>query len=671
MPLVVFILYFFFLSGSIRADDLGTIVVTDRAGDTVSRDGSRTVIELSDTNKQISSLPEVLDREPGVHLRRVGGLESFTSISIRGSSADDVDISLDGISLQSARGNGVDLSPFLLGALDSIEIYRGFSPMQNSATPSAGSVLLKSKRIRQGIHFIGQAGYGSFNTWENHLSLTYGQPRWGFLISQSLSGTQGNFSFDDDNGTPFNSLDDRRVARKNNQALTVYPLFKIYYQFDDNHRLEWINHFIHKQAGVPGLSTNQSDEAHVSTTNYLTALKWTAQQFFLTNLSFESLTSVRLVKSQYSDLEGEIGLGGAQDNDDDTTTFNQKLEWNYAANPFVSFKFLSDYQFERYRPENFLATPSKGAASLRHTLNFSLGADGEFFGGKLGVHPGAYLVHMLNDINNDDPSFLTPATFVNESSSTQLGGQFKLDYRPLSFVSFYSQINRGFRFPTFPELFGDRGGVVGNALIKPETSLNWEAGLSFQTSRQKQASFDWQANYFERRVSDLIQFQQQSGFARAQNIGRAKVYGLETTINAQFSKYLDLTANYTFQNAQNQQTGRKLVGRPLHEVEAKVTGRIKNASLFVSGQWSDEMFLDPLNTRVVSSRFIFNSGLSYQMKDWSFGFEGKNLTNDQIVDVVGYPLPGRSFFGKVTYDFSSKKIKADQTSNSSRLPTPK
>jgi len=639
---------------SVRADDLGTIIVTDGVENGARQQDSQTTIKLSDIQKQVLSLPEVLDREAGIHLQRLGGLESFTSISIRGSSPDDVDVSLDGISLNSARGNGVDLSPLLLGSLDRIEIHRGFNPLENVATPSGGAVQLQSRKIRQGLQISAQAGYGSFNTWDNHLSLTVGKPKWGFLISQALSGTQGNFSFEDDNGTPFNAADDRHTKRRNNDSLTVYPLFKIYYQFDDDHRLEWINHFIRKESGVPGLSTNQSTSANVDSTQYLTALKWLSQSFFSNKISFESLSSLRLLKNQYSDINGEIGLGGAQDNDDDTTVLNQKFEWNWSVNAHHALKALFDYQFERYRPENFLATPAQGAASLRHTLNFSLGGQGEYWDGKFKVTPGIFLVRLYNDVNNDDPSFLTPATFSSHASDTEFGGQLKLDYEPFTFLNFYSQFNRGFRFPTFSELFGDRGGIVGNPLISPEQSYNWEIGVGshFAGEGKLKPFVRWQADYFERRVDNLIQFQQQSGFARAENVGEAKVSGIETSVTTGFKNWVDLTGNYTFQDAKDAQTGRYLVGRPRHELELRLTSYWKKASVFVSNQWSDEIFLDPLNTRRVSSRFILNSGISYSHKGWTFSLEGKNLANDQIVDVVGFPLPGRSFFGKLTYEFS-------------------
>jgi len=158
--------------------------------------------------------------------------------------------------------------------------------------------------------------------------------------------------------------------------------------------------------------------------------------------------------------------------------------------------------------------------------------------------------------------------------------------------------------------------------------------------------------YFGRQVNNLIQFQQNVGFARAENIGKARIQGLEVQGTLRLFDHLSVTANYAFQLAKDRANnpGRFLPGRPKHEVHARIEGDIKKGSAFVSASWIDSNFLDPLNTRVVNDRVILNAGLSVKVtKNITLAFEGKNLTNDQIVDVVGFPLPGRSFFGKVLF----------------------
>ena len=283
-----------------------------------------------------------------------------------------------------------------------------------------------------------------------------------------------------------------------------------------------------------------------------------------------------------------------------------------------------------------------------------------------------------------------------------------------SFLTLKANVSRGFRFPVFPELFGDRGGVVGNQALKPQESRNWDAGFTVQIPPPLRGGGEGEGGggaliqkadisffYFDRRITDLIQFEQNAGFARAENIGEARIKGVEVQGGFEAFNHLGVSANYTFQDPINQADfpGRQLPGRPRHELETKVEGFIDKGRpepgwqaepawrIFVGLNWIDSNFLDPLNTRVVRDRVILNAGVSVNllqrgssretayrtpatgrmapatgqmapatgrvkpMKDVLLAFEGKNLTNDQIVDGVGFPLPGRSFFGRVDVGF--------------------
>src|SRR3990167_7366899 len=62
-----------------------------------------THISLSNYQNTSETLPEILMGQAGVHLTRFGGLDQSTSLSIRGSEAAEVVITLDGIPLNSAQ----------------------------------------------------------------------------------------------------------------------------------------------------------------------------------------------------------------------------------------------------------------------------------------------------------------------------------------------------------------------------------------------------------------------------------------------------------------------------------------------------------------------------------------------------------------------------------------
>ncbi|MFQ5675131.1 MAG: hypothetical protein ACE5G1_04480 [bacterium] len=59
----------------------------------------------------------------------------------------------------------------------------------------------------------------------------------------------------------------------------------------------------------------------------------------------------------------------------------------------------------------------------------------------------------------------------------------------------------------------------------------------------------------------------------------------------------------------------------------------------------DENYLDRANQRLTHSRQIHNVGISIKAKSqWSLTIEAKNLSDDRIEDIFGFPLPGRAYF---------------------------
>ena len=60
--------------------------------------------------KQFKTIPEVLEETPGITVRQAGGLGQLSTVSIRGSSAEQVAVFLDGVRLNTAAGGAVDFS---------------------------------------------------------------------------------------------------------------------------------------------------------------------------------------------------------------------------------------------------------------------------------------------------------------------------------------------------------------------------------------------------------------------------------------------------------------------------------------------------------------------------------------------------------------------------------
>ena len=75
---------------------------------------------------------------------------------------------------------------------------------------------------------------------------------------------------------------------------------------------------------------------------------------------------------------------------------------------------------------------------------------------------------------------------------------------------------------------------------------------------------------------------------------------------------------------------------------------VNGLRLWADASYIGENYLDRANLFRVDERVILNAGVMFERRGrdpgWSVSLEGKNLDDNRITDVAGYPMPGRSFF---------------------------
>ena len=84
-----------------------------------------TVVEVSRFAGEAKSVAELVATAPGVAVNQYGGLGQLTTLSLRGSNADQVQVFLDGLPLNTGAGGGVDLSRIPRAWIERIEVVRG------------------------------------------------------------------------------------------------------------------------------------------------------------------------------------------------------------------------------------------------------------------------------------------------------------------------------------------------------------------------------------------------------------------------------------------------------------------------------------------------------------------------------------------------------------------
>lgn len=123
--------------------------------------GSVTVIRPDDYKGEQKTLPDLLKNVPGVHVREVNGKGQYTTVSIRGSTAAQVGVFIDGVLTNLGGDAAVDISAIPVKNVERIEVYRGYIPSRFGGTYMGGVINIVTKRPSKAnvSAEIGRAGY--------------------------------------------------------------------------------------------------------------------------------------------------------------------------------------------------------------------------------------------------------------------------------------------------------------------------------------------------------------------------------------------------------------------------------------------------------------------------------------------------------------------------------
>jgi len=632
--------------------DLGEVVVEGapekEKTPSLDRSAAATVLIPRESKQEAQTLPELLEESAGVHVRRYGGLDDFSSLSLRGSSSGQVQIYLDDIPLMTAQGAIADLGLVPMAAIGRAEVYRGGSPGQLPESTIGGVVVLKSRKKpdKREASIFGQIG--SFETAKTRINYAKGgQGDFTPVLAYEYARSLGDFLYRDDNGTRFNIVDDTIVRRRNNAFESNSLFTKFLFDLPSESALSLTNIFFQKGEGIPGLGTRQSLNAHLTTWRNISSFALEKENLFTKDLSGHLDLFFDYWNSQFSDPDAEISLS-PEDNDDKTYRFGSNLRAGYDIGSHQHLTAFVAQRSEYYVPYDRLASPRHGPESSRQTINAGFEEEIRLFRDRLLLVPSLRVENLFNGGS------------LATASEHQLSAKLGVSLRIVDELYSKSNVYRGFRNPTFAELFGNRGTLVGNPSLQPEKAVNIDSGLSYDF-----AATGWfdgghiEATYYRHDVDRLIQFVQTSQFtAKPMNMNRAIIQGAETMASAKFLKRLRISLSYTYQQAKDHSgsrdtRGKYLPGRPRHELFA-IAGWRESwlpwlvSDLFVDLRYMSGNYLDMQNLLQIQNRMILGSGISWEfVNHFLASFSVRNILNDRISDLVGYPLPGRSYWGSL------------------------
>ena len=153
---------------------------------------SKTEIEKNNLGQD---LPFVLNQLPSVVINSdAGNCVGYTGISIRGSDASRINVTLNGIPYNDAESQGtyfVDI-PDISSSLSSIQVQRGVGTSSNGAGAFGATINLSTNEVNKEKYVELNNTYGSFNTWKNTIKAGTGLLGNHFTIDARASAISSN-----------------------------------------------------------------------------------------------------------------------------------------------------------------------------------------------------------------------------------------------------------------------------------------------------------------------------------------------------------------------------------------------------------------------------------------------------------------------------------------------
>lgn len=603
------------------------------------------VIRAEEFEGRFTTVEELLAKEVGVKVSRTGGVGDFSSISIRGSTGEQVTILLDGVPLNSALGGAVNLGTLPVSNVESVEVYRGSSPNRFGLSGIGGVVNIRTKKVKNEKTYLTQVHYGSYNTFGINGFLAHKPGNFDYVLASEYVQSDNDFKYLNTRGTSYNKQDDRWEKRENNDyrgyngtLRTGYDYGPFRFELTDN------VHWSHK--GLAGSIGAPAKHASFSETRNLAHL--TGEYFGKNGLLIDVDSFYAYKLEELDDHRGEVG-GGNQDTRDITQNMGSELRAEYPLGKTHLPSVLGRISHEKFSPEDELNVSVPDSERTVYTLT----AQDKmlFFDDRLIILPSLKYDHVVNDFAGETLIGLYEES-VNTDSSDKLTRQLGILFNPFSSLTFKGNIGVYYRFPSFFELFGNNGTTLGNPDLGPEKGFNRDIGISYDWKPEElPLDLFFEVIYFNNKVEDLIAFEQATGqVSHPCNVDDASIKGWEFVLRTEAWKHLQIEGNVTYQDSVNEgpvkgKRSNRLPRTPLLEVDLTTSLKFWKMVFEYEFEHMQGAYLDLANLAPSEDRYLHHLTFTYTPREGvSASFQVQNLTDEHYQDFYNYPLPGRSFF---------------------------
>lgn len=547
-------------------------------------------------NHQWKYVIDALRQTPGLTILQSGSPGKVTSTFLRGASATQMLVLIDGVPVNNPYFGGIDLENLTTDNIERIEVLKGpQSPLYGSDS-MAGVIQIFTRRGEGRASIETSFDGGSFQTYRENAGVHGSANRFDYSF---------DFSRHDSDGITDNDEFRENVFSANTG-----------YQAADTTRIKAFSRIYDSHAGIPVDAFFQPTPLQ----NQDSALRLVGGGVEHRNGNLLNLSALISYSDRSYHIEDpQSTFVPLTVNDSGDTEFTLQNDFHFANNTLSA-----GYEYEH---QNIQGRDITGTFLDQVINNNAAFVQNKFEEGKWIFSAGLRWDHFNTFGDTVNPRVSAGYRITN---SSKIRGSF----------------GTAFRAPSAGDLYYP---FYGNPDLKPEKSKSWEVGYDHY-ARNLEFSASWFRNDFD----DLITFDPLTFLAA--NIAKARTQGLELSgsINVNAWKF---SANYTYLDAKDEVADRRLYRRPKHSAGATVgyeAGRWGAAlSLVALGNRLETDYRPFPAVDVLNPGFAIFSIAGHYNLTTALKLTGRveNLTDKDYEQILGYPSPGIGFYGGVAAAF--------------------
>ena len=639
----------------------------------------------------------VLDKVPGVNIRKSGGLGSDFNFSLNGLTGKKVKFFIDDIPVTNF-GSSYSFNNFPVNLIEHIEVYKGVVPVHLGADALGGAINIKTTESKS--NFI-DASYsiGSFNT---HIAAINGQ----YISDKNFIFKLSSFYNYSDNNYKIDGVDVRDNLG-NNTGETADNVERFHDAYDSQ--------YIDVQLGVIDksyadklifgftASGNKNEIQHSLDPQDPFGDVFTKNNVIKASLNYENkqLLAKKLKLKLYASVARNV------EKIVDTSDYNydwfggRKLNLNTALAELSSTKTL--FEFE----DDLLLINASTSYKINNKNDFSLNYVKDYIS-RTGDDPLSTLLIPFSTPNVLDKNIIGAAynlkLFNNSWVNTVFGKGYFTDYKVVNedvaatnqeerlsdvkeeineygyglastfklsnLLQFKASFEKTYRIPDGFEIFGDGLLLLSNVALRPEESYNYNFGVLLSSQINK-LGLKFDGNFFHRKTTDFINLVSVGATSMYQNVSNANSTGGEAELSLNYNKKWFLNINSTYQDIINQNglTDSRIPNIPyffgnlsLGTSFKNILSTSDNLSISFDSSYTHEFNLQSETAGNANERFVIESQLSHNVNlGYSFNegvynvsLTASNISDEQLYDNFRIQQPGRAFYVKFRYFLSSK-----------------